>query len=628
MSNLKLEIQGLRAFAVSIVVIFHLLPFSLPGGFVGVDVFFVISGFLITSMLYPATSNTPVINLTAFYFGRARRLFPALLVLLFFCCMIATYSLLPDDLITFSYSLQSTLLYVSNWYFASQSGYFSDALGQNLLLHTWSLGVEEQFYLLFPLLLLLCQRLTRQQLIWLLAGLCILSFGASVYAIDVAKDSAFFASPLRFFQFWIGSILALSRIQNKLDSRLNDLLSLLSVLALLYCCFYYNKSTAFPGFAAALPSFATLVLIFSLQDRSSKLRYLFTNPVAVGVGNISYSVYLWHWPLIVFYKMEISVGINFTQFVLLFMLSLCLGWLSWRFVEKPFRSHHSCDQYPASTSICNKKLLIGLLISTGLLFAFTFVVLEQQGFSDRFSRAQLRTATYLKPPVDNSRRGQCFITSAYADASGYDADLCLKPDKSRLNVLLLGDSHAAHWYHQLKSGWPAYHILQANASGCKPLLDSPGDPRCTTLMTSVFTQTLEIYKYNAFVLSARWDAKDLPQLVKTVNYLSKFGRVYVIGPLLQYNQSLPRLLIKYADSADAAKQILRHSNIEKVVKLDLLMKERLQSLPVQYLSLFELQCQLNQCIFQTEDQIPLQWDFSHLTDEGAKLLLNKLDIQW
>lgn len=329
------EIDGLRAVAVMPVVFFHAGFDAFSGGFVGVDVFFVISGYLITSILVDELSRDSF-SIVRFYERRARRILPALVFVMLCCIPFAWFWMLPDSLLEFGNSLGAVSLFVSNFLFWQEIGYFAAAAEEKPLLHTWSLAVEEQYYLLYPLLLAVVWRWKRQ---WLVGTLVVGAVGSLILAelgTRYRPDAAYYLAPFRAWELLVGSLIACWHAREGTEIRGSEWGASLGVIALLLAIVLYDRQTPFPGLYALLPVLGTALVIHCATTTTTVGRWLGV-PLLVGIGLISYSVYLWHQPLYAFARIRSLGPPSDALFALLAGLSMLLGWLSWRFVEKPFR---------------------------------------------------------------------------------------------------------------------------------------------------------------------------------------------------------------------------------------------------------------------------------------------------
>ena len=327
------EIDGLRAAAVMPVILFH-AGFSLfAGGFIGVDVFFVISGFLITSIILEEICDG-TFSLAAFYERRARRILPALFLVILCCLPFAWLWIMPQEFRAFSDSLIATSLSGANFLFWFNSGYFAPEAGEVPLLHIWSLAVEEQYYMFFPLLVIFMWKRKRSWLFAVLVAIAFASLAYSEWASRVFPSANFYFLPSRAWEFLAGSIC--SFIQLKGQQRGSDPLSLLGFSMIAFSVFYFDETSSIPSTLALVPVVGTmLVLLFAQQG--TMVAALLSTRAFIMIGKISYSAYLWHQPLFAFARIRSIDPPPITEMGVLACFSLVLGYLSWRFVEQPFR---------------------------------------------------------------------------------------------------------------------------------------------------------------------------------------------------------------------------------------------------------------------------------------------------
>jgi peptidoglycan/LPS O-acetylase OafA/YrhL len=376
------EVDGLRAVAVLPVVLFHARIEAFRGGFVGVDVFFVISGYLITSIIISEIQEG-TFSLVRFYERRARRILPPLFLMMAVSCPLVWLWLTPSDLILFSSSLAAVAAFGSNFLFWKESGYFDRAAYWKPLLHTWSLSVEEQFYLFFPLFLLLTWRLGKKGI-----GVALLVVGSCSLALaqwEVIREpaAAFFLLPTRAWELMLGGLVALYHNGKTLDGARRRLVcsagSLLGLAMIGYSVLRFDESVPFPGFYALVPTLgAAFVLLCAFPNTVAGP--LLGNRLLVGLGLMSYSTYLWHYPLFVFARHE-SVGApSALDYGALFLLALALAYISWRFIEQPFRN-------PKRTG--RLVVLIMAIVGSGGFLALGFTGYRSRGFeAERMTPAQ------------------------------------------------------------------------------------------------------------------------------------------------------------------------------------------------------------------------------------------------
>lgn len=336
-SKYRPDIDGLRAVAILGVLVYHLDSQMLPGGFVGVDVFFVISGFLISGLI-DRDLKGGTFSIARFYERRIRRIIPALFAMI--CAVLAAswILLLPADLIALGKSVRYAVMALPNIHFQRiTDDYFNESVSQVPLLHTWSLGVEEQFYLAFPLLLWVFYRcgMSRKMRLITLALLFLASLAASARMVPLDPTRAFYLLPFRAWEMLLGTLLALGGLPVP-RGRMQNVAGVAGMGMIVGSMLFFDGSTPFPGLSALLPCTGAALLLWSgIQSGAWTCRFLTLKPM-VFVGLISYSLYLWHWPLIALAKY--SSAYHGIAVAVVFAGSLALGYLSWRWIERPFRN--------------------------------------------------------------------------------------------------------------------------------------------------------------------------------------------------------------------------------------------------------------------------------------------------
>lgn len=426
----RADIDGLRTLAVVPVVLYH-AGFGLSGGFVGVDVFFVISGYLITSLLI-ADLDAGRFSLPDFYERRARRIFPALFVMIAATIVLGYALMIPSDFEAFGKSVAATTVFGANIWFYLQVGYFTEAAELKPLLHTWSLGVEEQYYVVFPLVLWLAWRVARPAGVF--AGLVVLaavSLVAAQAALRTQPDAAFYLPHLRAWELLAGSLLALAVARRWLPAGAGggaiSVLSLLGLAAILGPVVAYGPETPFPGLAAVLPCLGATIIIATGGMARTPVAWLLSLKPMVFIGKLSYSLYLWHWPPIafVFYK---TGGLTMGQGAACVLVALLLSYLSWRFVEQPFR---------------NRARISGRMIFTLSAAAMT-VFVAVGGFlavaNGLPGRGHPDLLAHDAPDAFLHDRRDCHFVDIARARSG---DVCVRGAAGAApTIMLVGDSHA------------------------------------------------------------------------------------------------------------------------------------------------------------------------------------------
>ncbi len=487
------EIDGLRALAVLAVMFFHYRVPGFGGGFVGVDVFFVISGYLITSLIV-SDMEAGHFSFARFYERRVRRIFPALFAMLAVVSVAAVVLFFPVDLVRYAQSLLATALFGANFEFWREAGYFDAAADQKPLLHLWSIGVEEQFYLLFPAVLALLGRWGRISRVWVIGGLFLLSFALAAWGVGNAPVATFYLLPARAWELMLGALLAtgaVPRLQGRIAAGIEALLGLGLIAA---SAFLYRSDWPFPGPLALLPCLgAALVIHGGDPARTHVGRLLSTRPL-VFVGLISYSLYLWHWPLFVFATYVVMHEPGGLLSVALMALSFGLAVLSWRFAEQPLRRAHVRFRFAPFGAAAAAVVLTAA--SAGIAAA-------SDGFPARLKPELQRI---LAEQDDHEPRiATCF---ALTSDEVKNNRLCRigAASGARPSFLLWGDSHADAILPAVARA--ASHAGQvglfAGGASCPPLLGvTTPQPDCRAFNDAVMALA-ERPQFSEIILEARW----------------------------------------------------------------------------------------------------------------------------
>jgi peptidoglycan/LPS O-acetylase OafA/YrhL len=433
------DINGLRAIAVLGVVLFHFKSSYLPGGFTGVDVFFVISGYLMTSIIMNGIENKSF-TLFNFYFARARRIVPALTFLCTILLIIGWFYSTPEDFRALGKHITSSLSFLSNFVYFSESGYFNSASHEKWLLHTWSLSVEWQFYMLYPILIILFVKILPQNLIKKgILAVCVFSFLFSVYASYHWPNSAFYLLPSRAWEMILGGLVFLFPLQKQISIKFSRYMHKIGLLIIFLSYFLLTEENTWPGLLALFPVGGAFLIL--LAQRSSSI--LSSSTTLQFIGNSSYSIYLWHWPIVAFLN-NIGKTNDNTYIAIGIILSIVLGWLSYTFIENKIKS------FP--TKLINFSL-VGLLSILGVMAVSVYIF---DGYKSRVSEDYLTRIKYQVMPTRNN--SYCFyhFNEGKKLSIGLDGTNCLLGSKkSPPTGLLFGDSFAGHfepfWDEILKS---------------------------------------------------------------------------------------------------------------------------------------------------------------------------------
>lgn len=431
------DIDGMRAIAVLSVVLFHIKKSLMPGGYAGVDIFFVISGYLITLLIYgQITAGT--FTFSDFYKRRINRIAPALFVLIAGVSAIGLFILSPADLTRTFKSATYSSVGLSNIFFWREYGsYFSSGIDEAPLLHTWSLSVEEQFYVIWPLILLIVARLRpayRNSVIGIgvFAALVLSELGTRN-----AASASYYLLPTRFFELLIGGALAIYFFHRKapLGERMSNILGASGLVLTFGSLYFLNEKVSFPGLNALYPCMGAAFLIAAGENTNSLTARLLAFKPLVSVGLISYSFYLWHWPLIAFTH-YLGIPIDVLTGTALFLLSMGLGWASWKFVELPFRRSGGTMLF---RSVVGYRYLVPV---AAIVLAFVGVS-QSQGVPGRFDP---RVPQYERiiATAPNELRPECHSSTFFYDRKPAASCLLGAPNKEP-EVLLIGDSFANHF---------------------------------------------------------------------------------------------------------------------------------------------------------------------------------------
>ncbi|MEJ0086740.1 MAG: acyltransferase family protein [Pseudomonadota bacterium] len=622
----RTDIDGLRAVAVLPVVAFHAQIPQVPGGFIGVDVFFVISGYLISSIILSEVESGRF-SLASFYERRIRRIFPALIAMLLVSSALACIYLLPTELEAFAKSLAAAMFSASNFYFWSGSGYFDVAAEQQPLLHTWSLAVEEQFYLLFPLLLMSIRRVFPGRLRSTIIAIAVASFVLSEIDVRTAPARAFYFPHARAWELLLGTVLAMNVIPTINARWANNLISAGGLGLIAFAVLTFEPGTPFPGAYALIPCLGAAMIIHAGRDTETVTSRLLSWKPLVFIGLISYSLYLWHWPLIYFQN---NFSILFAGLpgplgkALLVLASILIAAMSWWFIERPFRAG------PLRPS---KRLLFVMSgAATAAICGIAVGVLSSQGMGWRFSTDELQAASYLKyDPSPAFRKGDCFATSDAGDDPSFAElknDPCLRRVEGRRNFLLFGDSYAADLWFGLSHAMRDINWLQATGAGCKPLFDAAAldlhsSERCARLRQLIFAEYLVKNPVDAVLVGGSWTSSDIPKLARTLDWANAAGiPVVLLGPKIQYDAPLPRLLVAALGQRDV--RLPDRHRVGSFRDLDNAIAGLARAKGVIYVSYFDLLCENDACQYADANGRPLAFDRAHFTKWGSVVFAEKV----
>jgi len=607
------EIDGLRAVAVLPVLFFHAGWTVFSGGYVGVDVFFVISGYLITGILAGeiAEHRFSILN---FYERRIRRIFPCLFAVIIVSCAAAAALLVPMDFRDFSKSVIATVFFASNVLFFRQSGYFDDQSAIKPFLHTWSLAVEEQFYIFFPILLWLIHRYARDRMFLVLVPLALLSFVINVWGAHHMAAFTFFMAPTRVWELFAGALLALDAVPAVAHRPAREVLAWLGFALIVYAVFALTPDSVFPGWNALLPVAGAALLIQFGQDTSAG--WLLSRKLPVFIGLISYSLYLWHWPIIVFSEYYLVQKLSGWGTIAAIAVSLAVATVSWRYVERPFR---------VKGLIPRRRIFQGAATAMASMVVLSAAGVLSNGWAARFPAEVVRLERFAD--AYNPRRYQCHR----------DEDKVIAFEKSCVygaatppSYAVWGDSHGVELTYALGeiAGRHGKSVMQLTYSSCPPSLglEVGSRPNCRRFNDEAAQFLVNDKAVNTVFLVARYDVHQTDTVFSTgirrsvETLLSAGKRVVLVYPIPIASVSIPRTLARYA----AAGTDLSRFNIEESEYLrenayafqlldSFTGKNVVRVLPSQQL------CHGDVCSVYANGA-PLYFDHQHLSIAGAEYL--------
>jgi peptidoglycan/LPS O-acetylase OafA/YrhL len=596
------DIDGLRAVAVAAVVLFHAEAPGFGGGFVGVDIFFVISGFLIGQIVCTEMAAGSF-SLLAFYERRARRILPALFAMMAVTAVVAAYLLLPEALENFGESAIATALFVSNFYFWWETDYFATANAGAPLLHTWSLGVEEQFYLVFPIALIVVYRYAPARLAPIFWFFTLASLLFSQWAIRERPDLAFYLLPARSWEFGAGVAFAFGLVPALGNKILREAAGLAGLILIAGSVMLVTPASPFPGLLAVPCCLGALLII--MAGGEARVNRLLSTPPFVGIGLLSYSLYLWHWPIFLFYEQRFGTPGAFEAAALI-GAAVLVAWLSWKFVERPFRQRRLMGTRPlmftAAAAASAASLVLGavLVAAHGLPQRFAPEVLAFDGFDTNAARAHFR-------------EGDCNPTSSQS----VDWSQCLRLSEDKPNFLLLGDSFSAHLRFGLSEAFPELFFANAWYSTCNPTLMRDGPEDCDRLWNFIFHELIPTKRVDGIIFAASWSADEIGPLLDVIDHVGRYNsRLYVVGNPVGYRRPLPGLLAD-AMRFDDGTLLEKERRLREGKGFDAALRTAVEKAGARYISNLDVLCPEDRCQSIAPDGGPMQLDTIHLTRSGS-----------
>lgn len=595
--NFRFDINGLRCLAVIMVVFFHFKVPFLHGGFSGVDIFFVISGFLM-SKIYIKKLDEGLIGIFEFYKSRFSRIYPALFLSIAITYVFLFFTSSPFSLADFFNESKYALLFASNYFYMHNSGYFDVSSDSRWLLHTWSLSVEWQFYMLFPILVFLSFKIFgKSSLIALYIVLLTISLYLCLYVYSEDKNISFYSVASRSWELLFGALISLIPQQKKINPRIIEISGLLLIF---YTLFFLANSQNWPDTRTIIPVLgAGLVIYAQIDNYKSLLR----NRVFQYIGSISYSLYLWHW-IIFSYLVNNEIGFNLKTISLAIFSSFILAHLSYKFLEG-FNGK-------------NIKIIITMMIIFFLLATPINYFLNKK--IDKLYSYKNYGASLSSEKQFGAKPNLCFLTSVNKSFIDFNKNECLKYEANKKNILLLGDSHAAQLSLAVKETYPEYNIIQATASGCHPWPNSLGASRCTDMMNYIYNSYITNKKFDKVIVSAYWLTAGTSEAKSGLSLItSKFKHItndlVIIGQTPVFKVPFYQIAIK----TDRAEYKLHIDN--KTTDFNELITKFSRENRIPYFNVYYLFDE-NEMISKTG--VPFMFDKDHFTQYGAMKIISHL----
>ncbi|WP_426618259.1 acyltransferase family protein [Pseudomonas rustica] len=626
--NFRSDINGLRAWAVVVVVLYHFGISFFNGGFAGVDIFFVISGFLmtgiITRILEDKSGKAVSSQITSFFLARVRRISPALIAVCIVLLVLGWFYSNPAEFELLAKQSLSAVLFYSNILFFDQAGYFDVASGKKLLLHTWSLSVEWQFYVVLPFFMLAAWKLksTRASLFVALVLAFLISLAYSVFESFKAPDAAFYLLSSRAWELVLGGMIFFISCNFSIEGKKAKLVERVSFVTLIGVVLFFDSTLPWPGLYALVPTVATALIILSNQSDSKWT----SGKVAQWLGDRSYSLYLWHWPISIYVK-NLEGGHPHWYTVAGLVATLIVGHLSYRYIEGPARKHFFKGNA--------KRSLVASFGVTASVLACSVVITANAGYPSRYPAGVAELTKYHFNMAD-WRDGTCFLRP---EQNFKDFNGCSSHSDSVIHTsaLLWGDSHAAQLYPGLVKTLPHnVEFTQLTASACPPFLDVElsNRPNCKKINDYV-RDWIITNKPDQVILSARWPGYDWSPVSKTIEFLQSNGvkKIQIFGPVPSWSEYLPDLLVKSVGKSEAANaQIPERLAVgfsDYVSVVDGQLHAVAEKNHVSYISSSSIFCDKSGCMTTITDEhglSPTAYDDAHLSVSGSEYLITKSSV--
>jgi len=655
------DIDGLRAIAVLSVVAFHVFPVSIRGGFIGVDVFFVISGFLISTIIFE-NLDRGTFNFYEFYARRIKRIFPALLLVFLATYILGWFTLLADEYKQLGRHISAGTAFLSNFLLWSEAGYFDNLAETKPLLHLWSLGIEEQFYIVWPFILWFTWK-QRLNLLTLTIVLALVSFFLNVKGVNKDEIAAFYSPQTRFWELLSGSVLAWLALYNRdwfffyrlrIDGwiakavyrervetngiLLNNSTSIFGFLFLVYGFLKITKDVSFPGNWALFPVLGT-VLVISAGPKAWVNRCILSNKILIWFGVISFPLYLWHWPLLSFARIIEGETPGFGVRIAIVSLSVLLAWLTYKLVECPLRFGHY-----------NKVKVVGLVTIMAIFGGIGYMTYDRNGLTFRLEDRESFNAYFENSLPEWKFDTEHDISTVYrADCNFYNLEAyrfgratkiplpkinpsCYTVDKSKsYRVLLWGDSHAQQLYYGLSNNLPNnWQVLLGISSGCIPAVVENNSYVDYCIRSNFHALSTIKHTKPDVVVIAQNSGHDVSNSLGIYTKLKELGvqRIIFIGPVPHWKSDLPKIIARQLWVNTPQRTFV---GVDKdLILINRGLKQQWSAHGLQFLDLMSLFCNEDGCLTRIGDDrltgITTQ-DYGHLLPIASDFVAKNLLVQ-
>ncbi len=593
------EIDTLRAISVIAVILFHLEILGIHGGFLGVDIFFVISGFLISNFILHRLNNNNF-SFLEFYTKRTKRLFPALFVVCLFTIGIGYFEFQPNGFKFLSLTVSSILLFISNILFFFEATYFNDLANQSPLLHTWSLSVEEQFYLLYPLIALIFIKLINKKIFLIfIISLISISLLLSQLNSENLNRGYFFLLQSRIFELGFGILCSYIIVYEKSKIELLykkfkltfKVIPIISIFTILASFFIFNENTILPGLYSLFPVISAALFILTIQNNITLLKIL-SNRVFVMIGKMSYSLYLWHFPIIIFYPDLI----NYSNFIYYILILFTISFLSWKYIEQPFRLKN----------FFGKNFLIAVIILNLFLVLICIFIYNKDGLKNNYVKNLNLSENEILVAIDKSQKNKNLNINdecKFADKNTTiqfvkRVNYCL--DKHKEFILIIGDSHGTDVFNSIAYFTKHPFVIGLAQGSCRPDMPDKLRTKCHYQNSINF-----VHYYKDHIRSIIYSQKgsylltnnrDMPILQKSIestkyylNFLSTEKKYPIIwlGPNAEPNINLKRNILETQKLLLNNKKLYEKEN-QNMYNVDIFLKNYLKDSDILYISKLDL----------------------------------------